>query len=78
MTDNVYKCPHCFEYFIINSKELNCKIIRHARFIHDFSQVDPHLTQEKCLELIESKLIYGCCKPVMIDNENNAVKCDYI
>ena len=77
----LFKCPHCEHYFIMNINELNCRIIRHAVYKNNFRQVNPHLSKQQCDLLVQDDLVYGCCKPVKItqnDNEYSAVECDYI
>lgn len=73
----IYTCPHCENMFVVNKKELNCKIIRHG-CCKNMKPIDPHLPKEECDELFEKKMIYGCGKPVKIDESGNATKCDYI
>lgn len=72
----IVQCPHCSEFIII--KKLNCKIFRHGVFISNNKQINPHASKELCEQYIKKKLIYGCGKPFMIDDNNNAVVCDYI
>lgn len=72
--DNIiYTCPHCNNMFMVNKKEMNCKIIRHAYYKKTMTQVDPHLSKEICDKLVENDLVYGCCKPVKI-YENGTVE----
>jgi len=76
----ILKCPYCNLYFFIYKHELNCHIIRHAIYKENYNQVDPHLSKEECDNLVKKKLIYGCCNPIEIINENNiykCIKCDY-
>ena len=73
------KCPHCDEYVII--EQVNCAIFRHGIYKTNFNQINPHLPKNKCDELIQCNLIYGCGKPFRIEKINNiwiAVICDYI
>jgi len=78
----VFECPHCKDFFIMNEKELNCRIIRHAVFKNNLEQVSPHLPKSECDRLVDDDLVLGCCKPLKIEqNEKNeyiAVKSDYI
>lgn len=80
--DIVFECPHCKDCFIMNEKELNCKIIRHAVFKNNLEQVNPHLPKSECDRLVSEELVLGCCKPSKImQNEKNeyvAIECDYI
>ena len=76
----IFNCPHCQDEIIVLSKEINCKIFRHAIFKNNFEQVDPHLCKEECDKLVENKMIYGCCKPFEIIVENNkyfVIQCNY-
>jgi hypothetical protein len=77
--DNIIECPHCKAFIII--KELNCKIFRHGIYKNNYEQVNPHAPKDVCDELVNNELVYGCCKPFQIIEENgkyNAVICDYI
>ena len=79
--DIIFNCCHCKNDFIVNTKDFNCKILRHGYYKKDFTQINPHLSKEQCLKLIEDNLIYGCGKPLRIIeiNEKNSVEiCDYI
>lgn len=82
--DDVYfffLCPHpeCLGPVLVKRNEVNCKIFRHAVFKSTNKQVNPHLPKEKCDELLQKDLIYGCCKPFLLDIENDKVEiCDYI
>ena len=72
-------CPHCSCLLII--EQINCGIFRHGIYKNDFVQIDPHLPKNKCDELIEKNLIYGCGKPFKIEQNNDvliAIECDYI
>lgn len=68
-------CPHCFEP--IEILELNCRIFRHAIYKHNYQQIDPHMSQKDCEDLIKQGVVYGCAKPFQILDEK-AEKCDYI
>ena len=79
--DIVVCCPHCNQYVAI--KKINCGIFRHAYYILTNKQIDPHMSEKNCMELIRKKKIYGCGFPfrVVNDNGNNdykAIKCDWI
>jgi len=76
---DIITCPNCGEYVIIN--ELNCGIFRHAAYISTGEQVDPHLPQKDCEELVASGKVVGCCKPFrvkVIDDVWTAEICEYI
>ena len=70
-------CPHCQEQIIIEKKEINCGIFRHGVYKSTSKQINPHLCQEKCNQLIKEQQIYGCGKPFKLENEK-AIICDYI
>lgn len=73
------KCPHCNEDIIID--KINCGIFRHAWFKNNFEQVNSHLSEKDCDELIKNKLVYGCCKPfkvIIINNILTVEICNYI
>ena len=77
----IVECPHCNALIYVVLKELNCQIFRHGIFKSDYKQIDPHLSKEKCEELVKSNAIYGCSKPFKIIIENRtykAISCDYI
>jgi hypothetical protein len=72
-------CPNCDGSIII--EQINCGIFRHAVMKNNFVQINPHLNQQMCEELINKKLIYGCGKPFQIIKNNSdyeIIKCDYI
>ena len=77
----VFDCVHCKEMIMVYKKEMNCQIFRHAQFKDTYKQVNPHLDQRLCEYLIKNDMVYGCCKPFKIVEENGQYtveKCDYI
>ena len=79
MFNKFINCPHC--NITIEIIELNCKIFRCGIFKNNLKQIDPHLSKNKCDELINNNLIYGCGKPFKVDIINNeyiSIICDYI
>ena len=79
------KCPHC--NIMIEIIELNCKIFRCGIYKNNFQQIDPHMSENECNELLKNDSIFGCSKPFMIivkqnDSTNNieyeSIICDYI
>ena len=81
----IIKCPHCEEFVLI--EKINCGIFRHGIIINTGNQMNPHETQQKCEELKNKNLIYGCGNPFRIKmkiNENQNEKiyfseiCEYI
>lgn len=74
-------CPHCNNFVIVNTKDINCGIFRHAVYIKDMKPINPHETKENCDELVKNNLVYGCGKPfkiIQIDNKYFVEICDYI
>jgi len=74
-------CPHCKDYFIVNKKDINCAIFRHAVFKKNFHPINPHETKEKCQELVDNNLVFGCAKPfklILNNDKYEAEICDYI
>ena len=72
-------CPNCNEFIII--EKLNCGIFRHGIIKETGKQMDPHLVKDKCDELKENDLIYGCGKPfqiLIVNGEMVVQKCNYI
>ena len=72
-------CPNCEEY--VEIQEINCGIFRHAIYKNTLSQVNSHLPENECKNLLENNQVFGCCKPFKLENiegELKAVKCDYI
>jgi hypothetical protein len=79
MKDFCVTCPHCKEPVLI--EKLQCGIFRHGVVIKTKKQISPHATKQKCDELVQNKLIYGCGKPFQIKCSGkimNAYACDYI
>ena len=75
------ECPHCALYILVFLKEFNCKIFRHGVLKSDNTQIDPHLSKNKCDQLVINDLIFGCGKPYKLVEKNKkwvAEKCDYL
>ena len=72
MTDNyiIISCPHCTDSVLIYKQEINCRIFRHAVYKQTGEQVNPHLDQPSCENLSKNEMVYGCCKPFRITDEN--------
>ena len=71
-------CPHCNGSILILEKEINCKIFRHGVLKSTKKQINPHLEKKKCDRLFAEGLIFGCGKPFRLNDDMNAVICDYI
>jgi DNA-directed RNA polymerase subunit RPC12/RpoP len=76
LRNEIVTCPHCQVKMII--LELNCKIFRHGVYKSNFQQIDSHMDKNECERLVSNNLIYGCGKPFRIDDNNNAIVCEYI
>ena len=80
--DVVFECPHCLTFFIMNKKEFNCKIIRHAVLKSSLVQINPHASKQECDALVASQSIIGCGNPLKIidkgQNEFIVVACEFI
>jgi len=74
----ILHCPHCHEIIFILKCELNCRIFRHGLHKKNLQQIDPHLSKEKCDELILNDSIIGCGKPFRIGHTEEAEICDYL
>jgi hypothetical protein len=79
--DIIIKCPHCDGTILINVKDLNCMIFRHAIFKETNNQINPHSSQIECENYINNNKIYGCGKPfkvLIVDLTYISEICDYI
>ena len=73
MEDLILKCPHCNSIIIVNRKDINCAIFRHAILKESGKQIDPHSNKEVCDELVKTNKVFGCAKPfklVRVDSFN--------
>lgn len=79
--DLVFVCPHCNDNVIINIREINCGIFRHAYYKNSMQQIPPHESKDNCDKLVQEEMIFGCAKPFQIVKENDEYIiriCDYI
>lgn len=79
--DLVFVCPHCNDNVIINIREINCGIFRHAYYKNSMQQIPPHESKDNCDKLVQEEMIFGCAKPFQIIKENDEYIiriCDYI
>lgn len=81
----IFSCPHCSDTIVVNVREINCCIFRHAVYKSDASkQIDPHMPKEECDRLVRDDVVYGCAKPFRLvrksDEPNTFMVqvCDYI
>jgi len=70
-------CPHCEINVVVEKNELACKIFRCGIMKSNGEPVPPHEKKERCDELFNKGLIYGCGKPFRVVDET-VVGCDYI
>jgi len=63
---------------IVELKDLNCRIFRHAVYKETGEPIPPHAPKEECDRLFDNGLIYGCGKPFRINENNDIEVCDYI
>lgn len=82
----IFPCPYCLLFIKVKADELNCRIFRHGCFKKNGKGINPHLSKEKCTELVHKACIYGCAGPFefigggkgKLDDENCIVRiCDY-
>ena len=80
--DIVFECPNCKSPFLVNEKDFNCKILRHAVFKNTLKEINPHSSKIECDKLIADDLVFGCAKPLtIVKNDKNkyiVTECDYI
>lgn len=83
----IFPCPHCFLFVKVRATDLNCRIFRHGSLKKTGKCINPHLSKEKCMDLVHKACIYGCAKPFKfygggknnLDDIKCVVKeCDYI
>jgi hypothetical protein len=71
----ILECPNCGVAIFIS--EVNCGIFRCGISKFTFVQINPHLSQVECEELVKNDSIFGCSKPFQFLN-GKLVKCCYI
>ena len=78
----IVSCPHCNGLVTVLYKQINCKIFRHGILRENGKQIEPHLSLDKCDQLIKENKIWGCGKPFQLtmDASDNyyAIICEYI
>ena len=52
MEDIILNCPHCKHVVIVNRKDINCAIFRHAIRKDNGEQIDPHSSKDICDSLV--------------------------
>lgn len=81
MSTVVVECPHCGDTIIINTKDINCRIFRHAVYKHNTEPIDPHASKDTCTDLLRRGAIWGCAGPFRLVNKDGVEIpeiCDYI
>lgn len=76
----VINCPHqqCCQMILIYKNEINCKIFRCGIMKNNLKQINPHEKKEICDKLKKNNLIFGCGKPLKLNNKNIPEICGYI
>lgn len=77
----LFNCPHCNGAIEIQRDQFNCRIIRHAVYVKNGQQINPHASKAECDRLVEQKLVHGCARPSKIVVSGNGFKlekCGYI
>lgn len=78
----IIRCPHCHQYVIVHTTQINCKIFRHAAFKNTLISINPHTPKDQCDLLVSSNQVYGCAKPFKLGLDGNGKftvdVCDYI
>jgi hypothetical protein len=72
-----FECPHCYGLIEVELQQVNCGIFRHGIFKNTGEFVPPHSTKSECDEYVYTDIIFGCCKPFKIKDDNAEI-CDYI
>jgi len=75
----IFECPHCDQLILVLKNEINCCIFRHS-ITKDFEQINSHLSEELCNQLLKNESIFGCSKPFkFVNGEFPYVEaCDYM
>ncbi len=79
--DRIINCPHCDEFIIINQRDLNCAIFRHAVYKENYQPINPHAPQAECETLVANGRVFGYAKPFRIIEQHDKwiiEPCDYI
>ena len=77
------QCPHCAEYLIVNTADMNCRIFRHAVMVATLAPIHPHASKGVCDALVAAGAVHGCAKPFrVVQTQPGGVFsteiCDYI
>lgn len=63
------QCPYCSGFISINKKDIKCKLFLHAVLIKTGKNINPHISKNKCEQLIKSAKIFGCGNYFKFDGE---------
>lgn len=78
----IFNCPNCDGTVFVAEGEENCHIFRHGVYKKGpllGLPINPHETKENIEKLVDSDLIYGCGKPIMMTEDKMQVKtCNFI
>lgn len=79
----VFSCPHCDGQIQVGISDVNCSIFRHAVYKNTCEQINPHLPEILCKDLIQKGIVHGCAKPFrLIPGTSGIIEraeiCDYI
>lgn len=72
----MFECPQCKMLFMIHESELACCIARHGTDLSGVP-INPHASEEVCMQLLESGKMLGCGCPVRFVKVSDGVyKCE--
>ena len=75
----IFECPQCGLFVLVNKKETNCCIFRHAVMKNTYQQIGPHTKKETCEKLKQENKVFGCAKPFrIILSKKHVETCGYI
>ena len=58
--DDIIKLSHCKHIVVVNRKDINCAIFRHAILRENGEQIDPHSSKEICDNLVNAGKVWLC------------------
>ncbi len=81
-----FLCPHCFSLIEVAVRGVRCGVFRCGVFQGSGKKrgrpIPPHLSREKCEELVRNNQIYGCAGPFRLiqtsPGEYAVEICEYI
>ena len=76
VTQTIYRpCPNCS--LMIEVLQVNCNVFRCGVYKDSLLQINPHLPEAQCKQLVKENKIYGCGFPFML-HDNKLVPCAWI